>query len=218
MSAAVNFFSVIVRPLLLSWLLLCTIPSLAGGMPAADALRQRLSGLDSLSASFEQTLYDAEDEVLQQARGSMLAARPGRVRWQTDAPLEQLIISDSHTLWLYDPDLEQVTVRPFQEDLSKTPAILFIGDLAALEESYDVTLDEGQETRFTLTPVSGDSLYANVMLVFDGKMPVGMTLWDSLGQRTVIRFEGVQLNPEWQPGEFVFEPPAGVDVIGSSDG
>lgn len=186
----------------------------AGGQPAANELRQRLEGLDSLSATFVQTVYAPEGDVLQEARGTMLAARPGRVRWQTDAPLEQLIVSDGHTLWLYDPDLEQVTIKPFEEDLSKTPAVLFIGDLAALEESYSVSLEEGEETLFTLVPIATDTLYEKVSLTFAGTTPLGMALWDSLGQKTDIHFQDTVRNPAWKVEQFRFVPPEGVDIIG----
>ncbi|WP_461480636.1 outer membrane lipoprotein chaperone LolA [Porticoccus sp.] len=203
-----------IRALLTCCLLTASCALWAGGQPAANALRARLAGLDSLTAKFEQTVYAAEGDVLQQASGQMQAARPGRVRWQTDAPLEQLIVSDGQTLWLYDPDLEQVTIKPFEEDLSKTPAVLFIGDLAALEQSYSVSVEEGDNTLFTLRPIAADSLYEKVTLSFVGDIPLAMALWDSLGQKTDIHFRDVQPNSPWEPEQFVFIAPQGVDIIG----
>ncbi|WP_461515726.1 outer membrane lipoprotein chaperone LolA [Porticoccus sp.] len=203
-----------IRALVACSLLTVSCSLLAGGQPGANDLRLRLSDLESLTAEFEQTVYAAEGDVLQQASGQLQAARPGRVRWQTEAPLEQLIVSDGQTLWLYDPDLEQVTIKPFEADLSKTPAVLFIGDLAALEQSYSVTWEEGENTLFTLIPISADSLYEKVTLSFQSNIPVAMALWDSLGQKTDIRFHNVQRNPSWTPAQFIFVPPEGVDIIG----
>ena len=204
-----------IRLLLACFISIISCPLWAGGQPGANELRLRLAELDSLTAGFEQTVYAAEGDVLQQASGEMQAARPGRVRWQTNPPMEQLIVSDGHTLWLYDPDLEQVTIKPFEEDLSKTPAVLFIGDLAALEQSYTVTMEElDNSSLFTLMPVSTDSLYEKVTLSFQGNTPTAMALWDSLGQKTNIRFHNVQLNPSWMPTQFIFAPPEGVDIIG----
>ncbi|MEZ5529121.1 MAG: outer membrane lipoprotein chaperone LolA [Porticoccaceae bacterium] len=187
----------------------------AGGLPGANELRLRLEDMTSLAADFQQTLYAAEGDVLQQASGHMLAARPNQVRWETEAPLEQLIVSDGKTLWLYDPDLEQVTIKPFEEDLSKTPAVLFIGDLADLEDSYAVTMEEGETTLFTLLPNYAGNLYEKVTLEFRDKTPLGMALWDSLGQKTDIRFDHMQRNPDWKAGQFQFIPPEGVDIIGT---
>ncbi len=203
-----------IRALVACCLFTLSSPLFAGGQPGANELRLRLSDLESLTAEFEQTVYAAEGDVLQQAHGQMQAARPGRVRWQTEAPLEQLIVSDGHTLWLYDEDLEQVTIKPFEADLSKTPAVLFIGDLAALEQSYSVTLEDGENALFTLMPISADSLYEKVTLSFQNNIPVAMALWDTLGQKTDLRFHDVQRNPPWTPTQFIFVPPEGVDIIG----
>lgn len=178
-------------------------------------LSDLLIHLTTLSTDFEQTLYAQDNTVLQVTEGRLQAARPGKVRWQTMPPMEQLVVSDSKTLWIYDPDLEQVTIRPFNDDLSKTPAALFIGNLDNLEQSYNVTkktTDTGF-TKFTLVPVNTDSLYQQVSLGFNNKTPASMTLWDSLGQKTDIIFTAVELNQPIDSALFSFEPPEGVDII-----
>ncbi|TNF07955.1 MAG: outer membrane lipoprotein chaperone LolA [Gammaproteobacteria bacterium] len=215
LSKIVCGFNTMIRTLFTALLLMMSAICYAGGQPAAGELRMRMGDLDSLSADFEQTVYAAEGDLVQQASGHMLAARPGRVRWNTDAPLEQLIVTNGKTLWLYDPDLEQVTIKPFDADLGKTPAVLFIGDLVALEDSYTVSLEEeGMAALFTLVPNKADSLYEKVTLRFDGLTPVAMALWDTLGQKTDIHFDNFQRNPSWSVEQFEFIPPDGVDIIG----
>jgi outer membrane lipoprotein carrier protein len=178
-------------------------------------LSHLLSGLMTLSTDFEQTLYSQDNDVLQITTGRLQAARPGKVRWQTMPPMEQLVVSDSETLWIYDPDLEQVTIRAFNDDLSKTPTALFIGNLDNLGQSYRVTKEEvdREHLKFILVPVSTDSLYKQVSLGFNESTPESMTLWDSLGQKTDIIFMGVQLNQPIDSDLFNFEPPEGVDII-----
>ncbi len=214
-STTIRGFRSMIRKLFTVFVLMISTICYAGGQPPAGELRMRMSDLDSLSADFKQTVYAAEGEIVQQASGHMLAARPGRVRWNTDAPLEQLIVTNGKKLWLYDPDLEQVTIKPFDADLGKTPAVLFIGDLEALEDSYSVSLDEeGPSVLFTLLPNKADSLYEKVTLRFEGLTPVGMALWDTLGQKTDIHFDRLQRNPHWTADQFEFIPPDGVDIIG----
>ncbi|MEH6467904.1 MAG: outer-membrane lipoprotein carrier protein LolA, partial [Porticoccus sp.] len=120
---------------------------------------------------------------------------------------------DGETLWIYDPDLEQVTIKPFNQDLSKTPAILFIGNLDTLEQSYKIYIEQGEVINFSLIPIADDSLYEKVALSFSGKTPTTMALWDSLGQKTEIKFSSTTLNESIDPALFSFEPPEGVDIL-----
>jgi outer membrane lipoprotein carrier protein len=181
---------------------------------STNKLRALLLKLDSLDARFEQTVYSIEGDVLQQTSGHLIASRPGKVRWETNPPLEQLVISDSETLWIYDPDLEQVSIRPFNQNLSNTPAALFIGDLGTLESSYDISHKQGDITdEYTLVPLVAHSLYEKVALGFTNKIPSSMTLWDSLGQKTKIIFHGQRLNQALDLQLFHFDPPEGVDIL-----
>ncbi|MEH6528474.1 MAG: outer membrane lipoprotein chaperone LolA [Porticoccus sp.] len=186
----------------------------AGGLPGGGSeLRQLLTNLNTLNTSFQQTVYSSDATVIQQTSGQLHAARPGKVRWQTEPPMEQLLVSDGETLWIYDPDLEQVTIKPFNQDLSKTPAILFIGNLDTLEQSYKIYIEQGEVINFSLIPIADDSLYEKVALSFSGKTPTTMTLWDSLGQKTEIKFSSTTLNESIDPALFSFEPPEGVDIL-----
>lgn len=200
--------------LLGSYGLLISMHLYAGGLPGGESeLRQRLTNLNTLNTSFQQTVYSSDDTVLQQTSGQLQAARPGKVRWQAEPPMEQLLISDGETLWIYDPDLEQVTIKAFDQNLSKTPAILFIGNLDTLEQSYKIYIEQGEIINFSLIPIADDSLYEKVALSFSGEIPTAMALWDSLGQKTEINFSNTLLNEPIDPAVFSFEPPEGVDIL-----
>ena len=182
---------------------------------AADRLRARLSGLNALRANFTQRVVDAQGYEMQTMTGTMTVARPGRIHWQTQPPYEQLLVSDATTLWLYDKDLEQVTVRPFMRDISDSPAMIFIGDLSALEDKYRITrgLGEGGVERYSLVPRDTSGVYQGLTLSFRDDTPVAMSLEDSLGQVTRVEFSDVELNPALDDGLFTFAIPAGVDVL-----
>ncbi len=199
--------------LLLFLVSISTLLFAEGAADAAQKLREKLIGLNTLDTAFIQAVYTTEGDLLQQTSGHLQAARPGQVRWETSPPMEQLIVSDGTTLWLFDPDLEQVTIRPFSDDLSKTPAVLFISDLAALEQNYRVSVELDQLMVFTLIPLTDDNLYEKLTLSFAGKKPTGMKLWDGLGQRTEIDFSNAKLNCPLSPELFTFIPPEGVDIL-----
>ena len=177
-------------------------------------LGARLEPLVSLAARFNQAVTSADGYILQEVTGTLAVARPGKVRWESDAPYEQLVVSDATTLWLYDPDLEQVTVRPFSSDISRTPAVLFIGEVRDLERDYRVSAERnGDRVQYLLEPRGDDALYERIAIEFDGDTPVAMALWDSLGQTTRIDFSEVRVNAELDPEEFSFTPPPGVDIL-----
>ncbi len=117
---------------------LCTAAHAGGSPEDIQKLRSLLQPITSLSAQFQQRIVDVDGFEIQSSQGVFQVAQPNKLRWIVEQPMEQQIISDGVTLWVYDPDLEQVTVQPFNEDIAATPAILFSGDLAALDKSYFV--------------------------------------------------------------------------------
>jgi len=114
--------AVVVKPLLS--VAVKPLPATHSPEPA-NTLKTLLTKLNRLGTDFQQTVYSAEGDVIQKTAGQLQAARPGKVRWSTMAPMEQLVVSDSSTLWIYDPDLEQVTVRSFDQDLLKHSLLTF---------------------------------------------------------------------------------------------
>ncbi|EAS47482.1 periplasmic chaperone LolA [gamma proteobacterium HTCC2207] len=190
--------------------------SWSGGAPEdIQQLRDLLQPITSLSARFEQKISDAEGFELQASEGLFQVSQPNRLRWIVEAPMPQQIIADGLTLWVYDPDLEQVIIQPFNQDMAATPAILFSGDLDRLDDAYFVTqLAEG---RFELKPEQGGSLFNSMTIAFDGSTPTSIRLTDTLGQTTTIRFSQLELNPVLSGDLFVFQAPDGVDVINNAN-
>ena len=107
--------------------------------PAAMALMQALEGFETLQARFRQRVEDRRGTLLREATGSLEASRPERFRWEVETPFAELLIGDGRTLWLWDPDLEQLTIRPYDDRLSQTPARLLSGNAADVVNSFDIT-------------------------------------------------------------------------------
>jgi len=123
-------------------------------------------------------------------------------------------VSDGKKVWLYDPDLEQVTIQTLDQRLTHTPALLLSGDVSAISENFNISFKEaGEVVDFTLTPKAKDTLFDTLRLSFRGDVINDMQMVDSVGQRTNILFQGVKLNPPLEPGLFTFEIPEGTDVI-----
>ncbi|WP_160287543.1 outer membrane lipoprotein chaperone LolA [Pseudomonas knackmussii] len=185
---------------------------------ADDAATQRLSGLlskaQTLTARFSQLTLDGSGTRLQETAGNLALKRPGLFRWHTDAPQEQLLISNGEKVWLYDPDLQQVTIQKLDQRLTQTPALLLSGDISKIHESFDITgKDGGNVVDFILKPKDKDTLFDSLRISFRNGVVNDMQLIDSVGQRTNILFFDVKMNEPVDAKQFVFEAPKGVDVI-----
>jgi outer membrane lipoprotein carrier protein len=202
------------RMLLIALFAALSFPLQAADDTAVQRLTTLLNKAETISGRFSQLTLDGSGTQLQETSGEMALKRPGQFRWHTDAPMEQLLISNGQTIWLYDPDLEQVTIQKMDQRLTHTPALLLSGDVSKIAESFDITLKEGGDVvDFILKPKAADSLFDTLRLSFRGGMLNDMQLIDNVGQRTNILFLGVKMNPPIAASQFTFEVPAGVDVI-----
>jgi outer membrane lipoprotein carrier protein len=201
------------RMLLLSALTLILLPVQADER-SIQRLTQLLDQAQTLTARFSQLTLDGSGTQLQETSGEMALKRPGLFRWHTDAPLEQLLVSNGEMVWLYDPDLEQVTIRSLDQRLTHTPALLLSGDISKIGENFEITHKEaGGVVDFILKPKAKDTLFDNLRLSFRNGVVNDMQLIDGVGQRTNILFFGVKMNQSIDTAQFNFKVPEGTDVI-----
>jgi chaperone LolA len=184
----------------------------AGGV---ERLKAFIAGAKTAEADFSQTVADKNGRVTQQASGKMAFARPGKFRWDYRAPYEQVIVGDGVKLWLYDTDLDQVTVKPLGDVIAGTPAALLAGDDAI--EKYFSLKNAGEADGLEwleATPKNRDTTFERIRMGFKGDTLVQMELFDFFGQRTTLTLSRFARNPSIAPSRFKFTPPKGADVIG----
>lgn len=177
-------------------------------------LTQLLETSKTLSANFSQLTLDGSGTQLQETTGNMTLQRPGLFYWHTNPPAEQTMVSDGKKVTLWDPDLEQATIKKLDERLTQTPALLLSGDVSKISQSFDISAKEaGGVIDFTLKPKTKDTLFDNLRLSFRNGLLNDMQLIDSVGQRTNILFTGVTANEAVPASKFKFDIPKGADVI-----
>ena len=199
----------------------------------------RADGLESLElfirtassgrADFTQTVTSPPREG-QAARtrtssGTFEFVRPSRFRFNYRKPFEQTIVADGQTLWLYDVDLNQVTARAQSTALGSTPAALIAAapNLQALRADFNLANAPERDGLqwVSATPKARDSQLQSVRVglreVDKGGAKTAelaaLEIVDSFGQRSVLSFSHVQVNPALPAETFRFKPPAGADVI-----
>jgi outer membrane lipoprotein carrier protein len=197
--------------LLATWLL--ALP-LQAEMQAISRLHDHLQAMQSLEGRFEQLTRDARGQRLQESSGVMRLQKPGRFYWETQQPYPQLLISDGTTLWVYDPDLEQVSVQPLDQRVASTPALILSGEGTDLSRHFDISLRaSGELESFLLVPRGGDSLFESLRLEFVEGRIRALQLEDSLGQQTRVELQLQGFNQPLDASHFQFVIPDGVDVI-----
>jgi len=192
------------------------IAPLSAHAGAIDKLKEFIAATHSAQANFTQVVLDQNGKRIQSASGIMQFQRPGKFRWTYQKPYEQLIVGDGAKFWLYDVDLNQVTVKKLDAALGSSPAALLSGS-NEIERGFTLKESGNKEGLDWLqaTPKAQDSSFEKILMAFNAQAElVVMELNDSFGHKTVLRFANMQRNPQLSPQLFKFVPPKGVDVLG----
>ena len=181
----------------------------------ADEVEKFLSGVQSWSADFAQTIDDGHSNVVRSASGKLYLQKPGKFRWDYVQPSEQVILADGKQIWFYDKDLQQANVRDMDVSLASTPAVLLSGG-ATVSSQFTVSAlpKKGGLDWYQLVPKHQDTDFQVVRIGFAKGQLASMFLADKLNQITQVTFTNPKSNEKLAPELFTFVPPPGVDVIG----
>lgn len=202
------------------WFAAAAVLMVGGLAQAADArpqLEQFTRGLKGLEAQFTQQVADGNGRVKESSSGTLALSAPRLFRWEYVKPYPQLIVADGRTVWVFDPDLQQVTRRSQGSEEQDSPLAALI-DPSKLDRDFSVAEagSAGGLNWLELRPKrTENAAFERARLGFgsDGSLS-RMEIHDTLGQRTTIGFSGWKRNPTFAADTFRYTPPAGVDVVG----
>lgn len=197
-------------------LMLAAAAALLPGAARADAvaaLRAFVRDVHSGRAEFTQTVVSPDGRRSRVSSGRFEFARPDRFRFAYQRPFEQLIVADGHRVWIHDPDLQQVTVRPFTAALGATPAALLTG--VAIERDFELSAlpaRDGLEWA-QARPRQPDSGFELLRVGFAGRELAAVDIVDGFGQTTLLRFTRFEAGVALPPETFRFTPPPGTALL-----
>jgi outer membrane lipoprotein carrier protein len=195
-------------------LTLASLGDVSAQADARQALAQRLDALVEYAADFSQEIRGAQGQVLERSTGQIFLLRP-QFKWIVNHPYPQVIVTEGDVLKVYDPDLEQLTIRPLSEALTDTPVSLLTQQGVVLGDEFQVTeVTDDFGASYILSPNSPDTLYAEIRLHFSAETLIGLAIVDHLGQFTEILFTPAPESTVIQSTEFQLSVPPGTDVIG----
>jgi outer membrane lipoprotein carrier protein len=198
------------KKLLIASLLLVSFAVHADGV---DTLKEFVRDVKSGRSTFTQTVTAPDGAKKRSSSGSFEFLRPNRFRFVYAKPLEQTIVSDGQKVWIYDADLNQVSIRKFSAVLGATPAALLAG--GSLDKDFVVSNQpsEGGLEWVLALPKVKDGAFQSVRIGFKAKTLAVVEITDSFGQRSTLQFSQMQSNAVIAADAFKFTPPAGADVI-----
>ncbi len=181
------------------------------GADARSQLESFAEGLESLAGEFRQVIRDPDGFVVEESSGSMKFLAPDRFRWDYVEPFPQQLVADGARLWHFDEALDQVTVRD-QPPAAESP-LLVLTRPDLLDHFYRVE-PSTRVDELVFAPLESDGDFERATLQFRDGVPVALELIDRLvGQTTYLELIDLQRNPGLGDGDFVFEPPPGVDIL-----
>ncbi len=194
--------------------------SLAWAQAAGDEIGEQLVGdfvanVITLQGRFEQSLIDADGNIVERSSGMLEIERPGRFRWSYGEPYEQWLVADGLNIWSYDVDLLQVTVKPQADALANTPALLLGGSDDALEQfRFDGSSVEKGTTWVRMIPLDTTSGFERMELGFTAGALTRMVFFDNLEQTTLVALYDVTTNEPIDAERFRFTVPDDADLVG----
>ena len=185
------------------------------GDDGSALLDRFLEATHTLQADFSQELLDGGGNLVETAAGAFYLKRPNRFLWSYSEPFEQQVVADAENLWIYDVELEQVTVGPLEGAIASSPAMLLSGD-GRIRDGFEIVESsrDGTIVWISLAPIEQGVDFRSVQVGFDDGELFALVLMDALGQVTSIQFRNLAVNPGIEDAFFEFVPPAGADVIG----
>lgn len=173
----------------------------------------------ALEARFQQTVTGPDGGAQEQSRGRVWIQRPDRFRWDYREPFRQLIVADGNHVKFYDPEMAQVTVRPFDRGMGPTPSMVLSGS-GDLERHFHVT-DQGRKAGLAWVrlvprkPGEAGFREAEVGLAGDPVRIRRFRFTDGFGNQTEVRFDNIRINPSLAPDRFELDTPPGTEVLGT---
>lgn len=183
--------------------------------PGSNLLEKFLSKTRTLQAEFKQELHDNHGFLLQESAGTFSLQRPGKFHWDYVRPYPQKIISNGTKIWIYDSELEQVSVKKYDQVLTGAP-VLLLDKQKPLDEDFTISDLGKQQGLFwvKLEPKSTENDFKQIKIAMDGERLHTMKLIDNFDQTTTLVFSSLQTNLKLSQDLFEFTPPSGTDIVG----
>ena len=183
---------------------------------ALAKVQQRYESTKTMEADFQQTVESTALASPLKTAGKVAFEKPNRMRWDYDPPDKQTIVGDGQTLWLYQPDMNQVIKAPLGEAFQASTPLTFLSGLGQLERDFTATLEKETADGWVLHLVPKKDAALGTLGLTVRKSDASIAearITDAAGTTTRIAFSNERRNGTIERARFTFTPPPGVDVV-----
>ena len=182
-----------------------------------EEVEEEFSDTEDFAAQFVQKSYFIGLDRSDYSRGEIFFKRPGKMKWNYQAPEEQQFVVDGQNVWFYQPALKQVTVGDFESSFRSDMPVSFLLGLNSIRDRFFIENMCKTENgiKISLKPKQDDGNLKTFELLVkaDNYVTLGAQINDFGGNETTIGFSGIQLNRKLAENMFAFNVPKGVDII-----
>ena len=155
---------------------------------AGAKLKSLLSGINQFKAQYAQVITDSGNNIVHETKGEVVLARPDKLRWETYAPDDNVLIADGETVWNIDPFAMQVTVMDRKGQLKDNPFMLLTSDDDSVWSKFVIRAADDNASEYIVTPKNGEGQIRELTLLFDGNSLTGLSTLDAQEQTSTILF------------------------------
>jgi outer membrane lipoprotein carrier protein len=184
-----------------------------------DALRKvqaRYESTKTMEADFRQSVESPTLAEALKTSGKVAFEKPNHMRWDYDPPDKQTIVGDGETLWLYQPDMNQVIKTPLGQAFQAATPLTFLSGLGRIERDFDASLDKETSDAWILKLIPKQDAALGTLGLTVRKSDASIAearITDAAGTTTRIAFSNEKRNGKIEASRFTFTPPPGVDVV-----
>ncbi|HEX2569271.1 MAG TPA: outer membrane lipoprotein chaperone LolA [Polyangia bacterium] len=195
-------------------------PATDAGVAALVARMQKFyESTRDLHARFEQVVSTGTGRK-RMATGDVWLKKPGRMRWDYQKPEKKLMVADGETLWIYEPEDQQV-FRQSMTASSLPSSVSFLFGKGRLSDEFEITRETSSdlarpgEVVLKLVPRQATAQYRYLVFLVDEKtaMVTGTVVYDQQGGQSRLDFQNVEVNRGVADDKFQFKPPAGTRIL-----
>ena len=185
---------------------------LAGAQQTLESFVQKVK---TAKGSFTQVVVDKTGKQMEApSEGTFIFSRPGKFLWKYQNPYEQEMICNGKDLYLWDKDLEQVTIRAASGAIPQSPASILFGGKSITQDWIVKELGERDGLLWVqLVPKNETAGIGYVSFGFREQTPKKIEFMGSFGEKTTLDITSFEQGISVPSNTFNFQIPKGTDVV-----
>ncbi|MBF0318536.1 MAG: outer membrane lipoprotein carrier protein LolA [Nitrospirae bacterium] len=180
-------------------------------------IKNLMGTIDAVSASVYQTKHLAMLKKAIETQGTVLLARPHRLRWEITNPDRSITLIDETTITIYKPLEKEADIYAIDSNIAAKQSMAFFsstmwGDLSEMEKRFkaDIYIKKGYII-YKLVPTSemAARYLTSIVIYFNEATgtPAGFELVTPKGDRYVTSLKDVKKNPTFGTDMFNLKLP-----------